>query len=196
MVNSNKIGEVIEANTTEFLAQCYELHQAPPLGSLVRIRVPQEIYGVVYNAATTSIEPGRRPLARGKEEEKEENVYKSNPQLAQLLRTDFNALVVGYKDDGHIYHYLPPQPATIHSFVYLCEPEEVREFTQDLEFLPLLLGAKMPGVVEELVAAFLRYASRTQQEQRQFLIRAGKELAQLLSGDLNRLNTILRRIKP
>ena len=34
-----------------------------------------------------------------------------------------------------------------------------------------------------------------QQEPRDFLTRAGKELAVLLGGETNRLNTILRRMK-
>ena len=56
-----RVGEVIEASTTEFVAQCYELYQSPPLGSLVKTTdLPVELYGIVYNAATTSLEPGRR----------------------------------------------------------------------------------------------------------------------------------------
>ena len=33
---TDKIGEVIEAGTVEFAAECYELHVPPPLGGLVR----------------------------------------------------------------------------------------------------------------------------------------------------------------
>ena len=61
-----KIGEIIEASTTEFTAQCYELHQPPAFGSLVKTREGDvEIYGVVCGAETTSIEPGQRLIARG-----------------------------------------------------------------------------------------------------------------------------------
>ena len=65
-LEAERVGEVIEASTTDFVAQCYELYQLPPLGSLVKTRdLPLELYGVVYQAATTSLEPGRRPIARG-----------------------------------------------------------------------------------------------------------------------------------
>ena len=60
----NRVGEIIEASTSEFTAQSYELYQLPAFGSLVKTK--DEIYGIVYNAATAGIEPGRRPIARGK----------------------------------------------------------------------------------------------------------------------------------
>lgn len=75
---------------------------------------------MVYNATTASIEPGRRPIARGKDEATEEALYRSNPQLLKLLRSEFNALVVGHRQGDKLYHYLPPKPARIHGFVYLC----------------------------------------------------------------------------
>src|SRR4030042_687582 len=89
-----RVAEVIEASTTEFVAQCYELYQLPPLGSLVKtIDAPVELYGIVYNATTASIEPGRPPTARGKDEKDEAAIYQSNPQLLKLLRSEFTALV-------------------------------------------------------------------------------------------------------
>jgi len=90
---SFKIGEVIEASTGQFTAQCYELHQPAAFGSLVTTREGEvDIYGVVSAAMTTSLEPGRRPIARGAEEVDEEAVYQSSPQLAKLLRTDFTSI--------------------------------------------------------------------------------------------------------
>ena len=83
---TTKIGEIIEASTGEFTAQCYELHQPPPLGSLVRTAEGEtDIYAVVCDAATTGIEPGRRPIARGREEVEEEDIFRSSPQLQKHL---------------------------------------------------------------------------------------------------------------
>ena len=200
---SSKIGEVIQASTGEFTAQCYELHRPPPFGSLVKTREGEvEIYGVVSRAETTSIEQGRRPIARGREEKEEEDIYRANPQLEKLLRTDFTALVVGHREGGggresekgkKLHHYLPPRPARIHSFVYLCDREEAVQFSQSLDFLSILVGAG--GQADELIAASLRHVAAEHQNPQDFLIRAGKELAVLLGGETNRLNTILRRIK-
>lgn len=191
---SSKIGEVIQASTGEFTAQCYELHQPPPFGSLVKTREGEvEIYGVVSRAETTSIEPGRRPIARGREEKEEEDIYRASPQLEKLLRTDFDALVVGHREGEKLHHYLPPRPARIHSFVYLCDREEAVQFSQSLDFLSILVGAG--GQADELIAASLRHVAAAQPDPQDFLIRAGKELAVLLGGETNRLNTILRRMK-
>jgi len=191
-----RVGEVIEASTTDFTAQCYELYQSPPLGSLVKTRdLPVELYGIVYNATTTSLEPGRRPIARGKDEASEEGIYQASPQLLKLLRSEFSALVVGHRQGDKLYHYLPPKPARIHSFVYLCSPEEVKEFSQSFDFLNMLINAHLPVSTDELIAACLRLMCQVYEDRHTFLVAAGKELAILLSGQFNQLKAILGRIK-
>ena len=95
---SQRLGEVIEASTTGFTAQAYELYELPPLGSLVKTSEGDiELYGVVCQAMTEGLEPGRKPIARGKDEASEEAIFQSSPQLAKLLRSEFSALVVGHK---------------------------------------------------------------------------------------------------
>lgn len=196
MDEAQRVAEVIEASSAEFVAQCYKLDDAPPLGSLVKTKDKLwEIYGIVYNVETHSLEPGRRVVARGEDVETEEEIFRANPQLAKLLSTDFNALVVGHRQDDNIYHYLPPKPAPIHSFVYTCQLEEVRTFTQSLDFLGLLVDARLSIPVDEVIAACLRYASRVYPDSQDFLIKAGKELACLLSGDTKRLNSVLKRLR-
>jgi hypothetical protein len=196
MAEIQRVGEVIEASTTGFVAQCYKLYQSPPLGSLVKTRdLPVELYGIVYNATTTSLEPGRRPIARGKDEESEEEIYRSSPQLMKLLKSEFEALVVGHREGDKLYHYLPPKPARIHSFVYQCTPAEVMEFGQSFDFLNIIINARLPISTEELVAASLRQMSQAHEDPRAFLVAAGKELAILLSGNLNQLKAILGRIR-
>ncbi len=189
---SPKIGEVIESSIIEFIAQCYELYEVPPLGSLVRTG---DIYGIVSNAETVGMEPGRKPIARGKDEATEEAVYQTSPQLSKLLKSQFTAVVVGYKKEGKIYQRLSPQPARIHSFVYLCQPEEVDEFSKSFTFLNILLNAVGPIPIEELIDAALREMSRVQKDSRAFLVAAGKELANLLSTNIARLKNILERLK-
>ena len=191
-----RVGEVIEANTTQFVAQCYELYQSPPLGSLVKTGEQElESYGVVYKAATTSFEPGRRPIARGKDEVSEEAIYQANPQLLKLLRSEFSAVVVGHRQGDKVHHYLPPKPARIHGFVYLCSPAEVREFSQSFGFLNILINTHLPVSTDEIIAASLRQMSQIYQDPHAFLVTAGKELAILLSGNFNQLKAILEKIK-
>jgi len=192
---SARVAEVIEGRTGELVAECYRLHQAPPLGSLVKAGNPA-IFGVVCDVATESVDPGRRPLARGQDAADEADIYLQNPQLARLLRTTFRALIVGHREGEYLRHYLPPQPPHVHSFVYLCPAEEVREFTQSLDFLSILLFAPERAPVDEIIGACLRQAASAHPDRRQFLVAAGKTLAPLLRGELARLNTILTRIRP
>ena len=193
---ADRVGEVIEASTTGFTAQCYELYRLPPLGSLVKTSGGEAgLYGIVHYAATASLEPGRRPIARGKDEPSEEEIYKTNPQLLKLLRSEFSALVVGHRQGDSICHYLPPQPARIHGFVYQCRPEEVQEFSRSFDFLNMLVNASLPVPVDELIAASLRQMSQANEDRQAFLVAAGKELATLLSGQYQQLKAILGRIR-
>jgi hypothetical protein len=196
MAKLERVGEVIDASTTDFVAQCYQLYQSPPLGSLVKTGDSgMDLYGIVYHATTTSFEPGRRPIARGKDEASEEAIYKSSPQLLKLLKSEFGAVVVGHREGDSWHHYLPPKPARIHSFVYLCPTPEMKEFSQSFQFLNILLNTRLPVSPEELIAACLRQMSQAHEDPRAFLVKAGKELAVSLGSNLNQLKAILERIK-
>ena len=153
-----------------------------------------DIYAIVYNATTSSLEPGRKPLARGKDEATEEDVYKASPQLTKLLRSEFQAVAVGCRENEKIRYYLPSQPAKIHAFVYLCQPDEIKEFGKSFGFLDILTNAALAIPAEELIAAALRQMSLVQEEPNKFLVAAGKELATLLSSQYDRLKSVLARL--
>jgi len=101
---------------------------------------------------------------------------------------------VGCREGESLRYYLPAQPARIHAFVYLCQPDEVKEFGQSFGFLDILANASLPIPTEELIAAALRQMSRAQDNPQAFLVAAGKELAALLSNQYDRLKTILGRL--
>jgi hypothetical protein len=188
-VAGRKVAEVVETTSTAFTAQCYELYGAPPLGGLVRAGDPP-VYAVVHNVATAALDPGRRVIARGAEEATEEGLYRSNPQLARLLATHLEALVVGFGDGDALRHSLPPAPPRIHAFVYPCADDEVARFTDRLGFLRLLVRAPVPAV-DEVVSACLRLAAATHPDPEGFLVRAGKAVAGDLASDAGRLSAIL-----
>jgi hypothetical protein len=196
MVDAARLGEVVEADTSGFTGECYELYALPPLGGLVRTRAADvEIYAVVALCATTGLEPGRRPVARGHHAAAEADILKENPQIAALMRSEFTAIVIGHRSEGRLSRYLPPDPARIHSFVYECTDAELTEFGQSFGFLPRLLGNQGPVASDELVSACLRQMARVQPDRRGFLVTAGKELAMLLGGEYQRLRQILERIR-
>ena len=190
-----RLGEVVEASSTGFTVHCYQLYEAAPLGALVRTMSEDAIYAVVRNVATSPLDPARRPVARGQDEPDQEEVYRSNPQLPRLLRTDFEATIVGHRSGGTLLHYLPSQPPRIHAFVQPCPPQEVRAFTERLDFLPLLLMGAVP-LADQVAAAFLRQAASAHDDPDAFLVAAGRQVARLLSRDLQRLNTLLRSLRP
>ena len=186
---------MIEAGTAGFVAECYELYQPPPLGSLVRVAdAGGDVYGIVHHAETAGIDSSRRPIARGRDAASEEDIHRSNPQIEKLLRSEFSALVVGYGEGDNLRHYLPPRPVRIHGFVYACDEAQVREFSRKLDFLGLLLDSQLPVPAEEVIAAALRLMGDANEDRRAFLVTAGKELANLLGGEFSRLRAILSRI--
>jgi hypothetical protein len=188
--NGDYVGEVIESSTTEFVAESCELHGAPSFGRFVRVVSEVPIIGIVFNVFTQSIEPNRRPTAYGKTEEE---LRLEQPQIFELLRTEFQALVIGYVDDTGPVQTLPPQPARIHSFVYPCDDDEVRAFTRTDDYLRSILNtAKIP--TDELVIATMRHTLKAHGRAAPYLVRMGKELSRLLGDDYDRLSSIIRRV--
>jgi hypothetical protein len=242
------IGEIIEAGTTAFVAQCLEvpreivprLYDPPPFGSFVKIGkptpqdqaadapplgiegdaeeedpfaqafepatpvvsagrgLPPAVYALVYGANTASLEPNRRPSALGFADEDEMRLQQ--PQIFELLRTEFSGLLIAYSEGGDkpLRRHLPPLPPRIHSWVYPCSPEETRILTEDLSFLRAILlpsGGALAGVPsDELAAACLRMARDAHPDDQAFLLRAGRTLATLLAADYERLQAILRNV--
>jgi hypothetical protein len=188
-------GEVVEASTSEFLAQALELDGAPPFGAFVEVAGDDalSVYGVVAHVQTAGIDPGSRAIMRGHGDVRDERIYQENPDLPLVLRTTFRALVVGFSDGERLHQFLPPRPPRLHYSVFTCPPRTVKRFTSEgLDYLQALLTA--PEVpVDELLAANLRYTANTTREGQAFLERAGRELAQLLRADYARLTGILRR---
>jgi hypothetical protein len=198
------IGEIVEASTTEFLAQAVELDSAPPFGAFVEVASDDDltVYGVVAHVETAGIDPGSRAIMRGHGDVRDERIYQENPDLPLVLRTTFRALVVGFAEGErsepreqreHLHQFLPPRPPRLHYSVFTSAPSTVTGFvTNGLDYLVALLNATdVP--VDELLAANLRYTSACYRDGGVFLNLAGRELAQLLRADYARLTAILRR---
>jgi hypothetical protein len=197
-----RIGEIIEASTTTFTAGAYELHAAPPFGSLVRAATRSEdlaVYGLVYEIRTGSKEPGGRAVVRGRtytgRNLYDEEIYHEHPDLAEVLQTEFSAITVGFCAGERVYQYLPPQPPPVHYSVYPCPPAELARFAAASDFFrAVLFAAHIPS--DELLAAAIRAAAQAHPDGDAYRLQAGRELAGLLKDDYDRLTALLRRIKP
>lgn len=186
----------MESDSTALAVQCYRLQEPPPLGSLVVASDGEvEVLGVVSGAGTSSIQQGRKPLARGEREASVETLYANNPQIEKLLMTTFRAEIVGYRGDGTIIQRLPARPPRVHSFVYGCSREEQAAFGESMEFLNILTGARGEAG-DQLIGACIRQLSAAAKSPREFLIRAGKALTVIWASEPQRLYTLLSGIKP
>ena len=192
----SRVGEVVEASTSGFVAQCHRLYDAPPLGALVRCGPPAAaVYAIVGEVATRSLDPGRRPTAVGHEDDTDDDVYRRNPQLSRLLSTEITAVTVAHVAGDSLLRYLPPSPPRIHAFVSLCATAELRRLSDSLDFLPGVLSAPVASS-DDVAAAFLRQASVAHDDPEAFLVAAGRELAALLGAQVPRLNSLLKRLAP
>lgn len=186
------VGEVVESSTTTLVAEARKLHGAPDFGAFVRVESDgRDLIGVVHNARTQSSEPNRRPMAYGKTEKE---LRREQPQIFELLRTQFEVLILGYLDGDAMVHLYPPQPARIHSFVFPCRPQDLLAVTEDPQYLRSLLEA--PGLpTDELLLATLRRAVIARPDSAgSYIARMGSELSRLLRDDYDRLSSIVRRM--
>ncbi|MBD2679954.1 MULTISPECIES: HAS-barrel domain-containing protein [Nostoc] len=203
----NHFAEVIETSTTEFLAQCLEpedlsFPSMPPFGSWV-CAVDEEsgnvVYAVVYHATTMPIDSVHRARALGLSLQ---DLREEQPQIFAMLRTEFRAAIVGFELSSQnpsynrrVYQYLPPRPPQIHQAVYRCEAEAIVKFTEELDFLRTLLCIN-GAPVDALTAAAIRDVYQLRKADREWLIKAGRNLSVLLKDDYDRLRFILSQIHP
>ena len=187
---SERIGEIIEANTNSFIVQCYKLYESPPLGSIIQSGTPT-IFGVISEITTEPLDPSRPIIAIGHDEPTEDEIYRSNSQLNNLLCTRLTSLTIGYSDGDNVYHGFPPHPPRIHSFVYLSGNHNIESLAKSFDFLHLLLTS---GAGDEVISACLRQISQRVQDGYTFLVESGQALATELVGQFPRLNAILRRL--
>lgn len=189
------VGRIVAASLSGVRVECFELEGAPPLGALVVVAEEQPaVYGVVSSVTTEGVDPSRPVSPHGGADEDLTTVLSRNPHLPVLLRTIFEAVIVGHEEDGSLRHYLPETPPRLIARVRLCDAEEQRRFAETLDFLEPLLQSG--ALADDVVAAFIRRASLAQSERYRFLLAAGRTLVPLLMNEPDRLTAIIRRIRP
>ncbi|HEY46737.1 MAG TPA: hypothetical protein G4O14_08140 [Anaerolineae bacterium] len=148
------------------------------------------VIGLIYDISIEDDEFARQMAIA--EQLEPENIA---DQQARLLPVEISALSVGYLRGDQYLQTLPPQPPISMASIYSLSMEEVQAFTTKLDFISLILSAsQMP--VDDLLVAALRQAAqaRSTDEQRSFLLEAGRECARLLARDLTRLEGVIFRL--
>ncbi len=193
------IGYVLRSSTSGFSAGA-GLTQIDSLafGMIVKTQPSTDtrevLYGLLYDIHIDD-DPLVRQLVLA-EAVTEETIR--DQRVHRIAPVEMSVLATGYRDvDGQIRQALPPRPPISLAPVYLCTDAESREFTDYFDYFRLVLSAsQVPG--EQLLAANLVRAAltRPESEQYDFLVSAGREAARLLSGDMARLDNLLRLIYP
>ncbi|MYF72074.1 MAG: hypothetical protein F4175_01485 [Gemmatimonadetes bacterium] len=189
-ISTEYIGEIVESSTSQFTSESRELNGAPPFGSFVKTLGALPVYGLVFNVCTHSIEPNRRATAYGLTEQE---LREEQPQIFELLKTEFEAVIIGYGDDQGPQQVLPPQPPGINSFVFPCTESEIKALTNSGDFLrSILCGNRLPA--DDLIIASVRNAWAARALDMPYLVGIGKDLCRLIRDDYDRLSSIMRRI--
>jgi hypothetical protein len=187
---TNYVGEVVESSTRRFIARSKNIGESPCFGCFVKTDSNPVVYGVVYEIITESKEPGRRPETYGMSLKE---LKQAQPQIFELLKTEFHVLTIAYLEKEKVVFSLPPIPPTIHSFVYECTREEVKELTSEDFFLRIIISS--PNIpVDELIISAIRYSQEARGNDTDYVIRVGKSLARLFKDDYERLSSVLRRV--
>lgn len=187
---------VLRASLIGFTAGCrLLLRDVPHFGDLVKVQLHPDfdLFGLIYEVNVRD-DPVVRQLVLADVLEPELVLDQRENRLAPI---ELNVLAVGYALEGRISKGLAPQPAINLDALIICSETDLREFTQNLLHLSVILNSpQIPA--DELVVSHLRQAAavRLPETRYRFLVEAGRELARLLASDLSRLEGILKRIKP
>jgi hypothetical protein len=188
-----EIGRLLRAGTSGFVVGC-RVNQldAPSFGALVR--VPQEgqyqIYGMIYDIHIDDDGLVRQLVTT---DFVDENIIADN-RVNRNVPLEISVLAVGYADSGHIYHLLPPRPPLSLDVIYLCDDEQVRDFTTVGRFgyfRHLLRANEIP--LGELLAAHLQGANMAHAAvgNNEWLGKATEELIILMRDDYSTLMSVL-----
>ena len=185
------IGEVVQASTTRFRAVAKQVFEPPRFGSFVKVAANHGlVYGVVAAVETASFDSARRAMAFGMPWDQ---LVREQPQLMELIQTEFDAAVIGYGEGGSLHHYLPPYPPRLHDFVSACTPTEGAALTDSLAVIRALAGLR-DAPVHELVAAAIREASLARGRDDEFVNEAARAVAELFKDEYDVAMALVRRL--
>jgi hypothetical protein len=188
-----EIGRLLRAGTGGFVVGCRVSQiDAPSFGALVKVKLDgdYQVYGLIYDIHIDDDGLVRQLVTA---EQVEEAVIADN-RINRNVPLEISVLVVGYRLDGKVSHLLPPRPPLSLDVIYLCNSEEVRQFTDMGRFgyfRHVLRSTELP--VGELLAAHIQQAGEAHVEvgDMEWRRRATQELITLLRDDYATLMSVL-----
>jgi len=188
-----EIGRILRASNAGLVIGCRVAQvEAPSFGALVRIPQANEyqIYGLIYDIHIDDDGLVRQLITA---EGVDDNIIADN-RVNRNVPLEMSVMAVGYQQDGRIFHLLPPRPPLSLDVIYLCTPQEVRQFTSCGRFgyfRHILRSTDLP--VGELLAAHIRQTEeiQTASGDPDWANRATQELIVLLRDDYPSLMSVL-----
>lgn len=188
-----EIGRLLRAGTAGFVVGCRVSQlTAPSFGALVRVVLENsyQIYGLIHDIRIDDDGLVRQLVTA---EGIDETIINDN-RLNRNVPLEIGVLAVGYSQERRIFHLLPPRPPLSLDVIYLCDAQEICQFTAAGRFgyfRHILRNIDLP--VGELLAAHLKQASEAHllQGDSSWLGKATQELITLLRDDYPTLMNVL-----
>jgi hypothetical protein len=188
-----EIGRLLRASVTGFVVGCRATETGlPSFGGLVRVSLENDyhVYGLIYDIHIDDDGLVRQLVTL---ENVNEQVIADN-RLNRNVPLEFSVLSVGYRQHDLISHLLPPRPPLSMDTIYLCESDELRQFTSSGRFgyfRHVLRAVDIP--VGELLAAHIQQATLAHKQagNSDWTNQATQELITLLRDDYPVLMSLL-----
>jgi hypothetical protein len=188
------LGRVLRSSATTFtFGRTARADAMPAFGHLVKAQQGGlTLYALVYEIVIAD-DPFVRQIVAASDAMSPERV--EDMRQRRQVPVEITALTIAFRQGDRLIHGIPPRPPEALRPIHPCDCDETREVLADFAFFRLALTCgDCPS--DELLAASLIHAAGCQLpgQERDYLIRAGRELVRLLSHDPARLDAILRRL--
>jgi hypothetical protein len=169
---------------------------SPSFGALVRVPLERgyQVYGLIHDIHIDDDGLVRQLVTADAIDAASLDAVIADNRLNRNVPVEMSVLVVGYRQDGRIFHLLPPRPPLSLEMIYLCDDLEICQFTSAGRFgyfRHLMRAIDLP--VGELLAAHLQQASQAHRQagDAEWASRAMQELIILLRDDYQTLMSVL-----
>ena len=153
-------GRLLRSNTRGCVVGCQVSQPAPAFGSMINIPTKTgKVFGLVYDIHIDDDGLVRQLAAAGSVPD--EVIFDN--RINRNVPVEMSIIFIGYSVENKISHLLPPRPPLSLDDMYICDPEDLRNFTSAGHFgyfRHIISGQDVPA--GELLAAHLQAASTAQ----------------------------------
>ncbi len=195
-MNEIEIGRLLRAGTMGFVVGCRVSQlEAPTFGALVRAPIgnDHQVYGLIYDLRIDDDGLIRQLVNSA---DVDEAIIADN-RVNRNIPLELSVLAVGHRQGSRIRHLLPPRPPLSLDVIYLCDSQELCDFTAAGRFgyfRHILRDTTVP--ISELLAAHIERAQEAHLSagQPEWANQATQELIALLRDNYPALMDVLGAI--